>query len=96
MSVFLITPLANNADAVGAAIAEKLSKEDFYPLENSAGWLVFHRGTTIEVSAEIGITSSEPGVKAVLGNALVTPVTSYYGIGSTHMWEWLKSRFERQ
>ena len=96
MAVFLITPLAKNADAVGAAIAQNIHEGDFYALMNQAGWFVNHKGTTVEVSAAIGITNKTPGEKPKLGSALVTPVTSYYGIGSSDMWEWLKSRLESQ
>ena len=96
MTVFLITPLANNADAIGKAIAEHIGDGDSYVLPNNAGWFVNHKGTTVEVSSTIGITGKIPGEKAKLGSALVTPVNSYYGIGSSDMWEWLKIRLEGQ
>lgn len=96
MSIFLVTPLANNADALGAAIAAHMEAGDFYPLMNMAGWFVEHKGTTVELSSVIGITGHPPGEKSKIGSALVTPITSYYGIGPSDMWEWLKSRLERQ
>ena len=81
---------------MGAAIAMHLEDGDYYPLTNNAGWLIEHKGTTVELSAVIGITGKQPGEKPKLGSALVTPVSSYYGIGPSDMWEWLKSRLERQ
>lgn len=96
MGIFLVTPLANNAAALGAAITSKVVPDNFYQLMNNAGWFVEHKGTTVEVSAFIGITGHPPGEKSKIGSTLVIPITSYYGIGPSDMWEWLKSRLERQ
>lgn len=96
MAVFLITPLDNNFEELGLSIGDKFPKGDSYPLVHNAGWLVYHKGTSVEVSADIGITGTPPGEKPEVGAALVTPITSYYGMGPTDMWEWLKSRFERR
>lgn len=96
MPIYQVTPLANNAAALGAAIAEHISASDFYPLMNNAGWLIEHKGTTLELSAAIGITGHPSGETSKIGSALVVPVTSYYGIAPSDMWEWLKIRLERQ
>ena len=96
MAIFLVTPLSNNAAQVAAAIAKALPAEDVYEVQNRAGWLVSHSGTTVELSNLIGITSADKEVKPTLGSAMVTSVGSYFGMGSTAMWEWLKSRIEGQ
>lgn len=97
MPVYLVTPLSNNHAQVGSAIKVKIATEDLHELQNSAGWLVVSPGTTIELSHSLGITNPvggkpEPGI----GSAMVTAIGSYFGLGSTAMWEWLKTRFERQ
>ncbi len=96
MPIFLVTPLSSNADQVGQSVRENLPEDDRFELPQRSGWLVVHRGTTVELSNAIGITA--PGGKPTdgLGSALVTSIGSYYGLGGTQMWEWLKTRFERQ
>lgn len=95
MSIFLITPLAHNGEALAGAIASTFPAKDFFTLMNDAGWFVDFHGTSIELSARIGITAGGSD-KPRLGSALVTPITSYYGRGPADMWEWLKTRFESQ
>lgn len=96
MPVFLVTPLSSNADQIGAAIKGVFAPENCYELQARAGWLVSHPGTSLEVSNAVGITSPDNSGKPALGSAMVTLVGSYYGRGSTTMWEWLKTRFESQ
>lgn len=96
MPVFLVTPLGHNADQVGGAVRGKMAPEDFYELQGRSGWLVLFPGTSIELSNHLGVTSSEPQAKPGLGSVMITSVGSYYGRGSTAMWEWLKTRFESQ
>ena len=95
MPVYLVTPLSQNADRIKAAVALRLPSEDQHELQSSAGWLVDFRGTSVELSNLIGITTTEGKPSDGLGSAMVTSVGSYYGLGSTAMWEWLKTRFER-
>lgn len=92
MAIFLVTPLANNFETIRTALDEK--QIDHYTLKSDAGFLVAASGTSEELSNRIGITSAE-GNSLSLGTALVTRVSSYYGIGPTLMWEWLKSRMEQ-
>jgi hypothetical protein len=96
MPIFLVTPLANNAEQLGVAIHTHISPEECYELQAQSGWLVNYRGTSVEISNLIGITTADPEQKPTLGSAMVTTVGSYYGRGSTTMWEWLKTRFESQ
>lgn len=96
MPVYLITPLGHNVDQVGTAIRIKIPAEDRFELQNRAGWLVRHRGTSVEVSNDIGITPPDRETSSELGSAMVTSVGSYYGRGPTTMWEWLKTRFEAE
>lgn len=97
MAIFLVTPLSNNLELIKAALNAQKSETrevDYFELQNGAGLLYADSGTTLEVSNKIGITQPEASVKP-LGAALVTRVSSYYGIGSTIMWEWMKSRMEQ-
>lgn len=95
MPVYLVTPLADNFDALGEAALEKLPQSDVYEVQGNAGWLVSFRGTSVELSHLIGITSADKNAPASkLGPAMVTGIGSYYGRASTGMWEWLRTRFE--
>ena len=94
MSIFLVSPLASNADQIGMALKKVLPKEDIYEIQGRTGWFVNYEGTTVELSNLIGITSADREIKPTLGSGMVTSVGSYYGMGSTAMWEWLKSRIE--
>lgn len=95
MPIYLVTPLADNCDAVSAAVKEAIEQIDAYKLQNEAGWLVSFPGTSVELSNTLKITGQEPGTPSPVGSAMVTSIGSYYGRGSTEMWEWLKTRFER-
>lgn len=92
MAIYLVTPLAKNADAVASAI--KAVGLDSYTLPNGAGFLISHKGTSVEASNDLGITGHQKGERSRVGSALITPVVSYYGIGSSDMWEWIKTRIE--
>ncbi len=94
MPVFLVTPLGHNADQVGEAIRANVAAEDFLELPGRAGWLITSKGTSIEVSNQVGLTSPESDFKPTLGSAMVTTVGSYYGRAPTTIWEWLKTRIE--
>ena len=96
MPIYLVTPLSNNALVLADAIASHFEPAEFYALVNNAGWLIDFKGTTVEVSARIGVTAAPGADKPKLGSALVTSVGNYYGLGSTDMWEWLKTRFEQR
>ena len=94
MSVFLITPLANNVDRVDEVVSRGLSERDRFKLAGQGGWLVSFPGTSIELSNLLGITGQPEGTAPALASVLITSVGAYYGRGSADMWEWLKTRFE--
>lgn len=96
MPIFQITALADNKTAIQQAVESKFPAEDRYKLQSNAGWLVRHHGTTVEVSNHLGVTGQPQGEPSPIGSTMVTLVTSYYGRGPTDMWEWLKTRFERE
>lgn len=95
MPVYLITPLANNFDKVSKAVGDTISEEDYLVLQNRSGILVSFKGTSVELSHHVGITSKDRSVPNTTGSAMVTAVGAYFGRGPTSMWEWLKIRFER-
>lgn len=97
MPVYQVTPLSQNHAQIGVAVKTKIGPDDYYELQSQAGWLVVFGGTSIDLSHALGITNPaggkpEPGI----GSAMVVNIGSYFGLGSTAMWEWLKTRFERQ
>lgn len=92
MAIFLVTPLAQNFERLRSALDEK--EMDYFPLQTDAGLLVADTGTSAEVSNKIGVTVQDSSERP-LGAALITRVPSYYGIGQTLMWEWIKSRMEQ-
>ena len=94
MAIYLVTPLAHNADKVRDAITKNIQSENWIELQARAGWFVSYPGTSVELSTEIGVTHKDEA--SILGSVLITSVGSYYGRGPTPMWEWLKTRFERR
>ena len=94
MAIYLVTPLAQNADKVRVAITKNIQEENWLELQGRVGWFVSYSGTSVELSTEIGVTPKDEA--SILGSVLITSVGSYYGRGPTPMWEWLKTRFERQ
>lgn len=95
MQIFLVVPLTTSTAAINAAVERGIDQRNRYHLQEDKGWLVGFDGTTIEVSNHLGITGQEKGTPNLVGSAIVVPVTTYYGRGSTDMWEWLKTRLER-
>lgn len=96
MPIFQITPLAENSEAVKNAVETGFAQEDRHQLPHNAGWLVRHKGTSVEVSHQLTITGQQPGERSPIGSALVTLVSGYYGRGPSDLWEWLKTRFESE
>ena len=94
MPIFQVTPLSNNADQIGESVRKHVAGEDCFELQHRAGWLVSFKGTSVELCALLGITSTAKDVKPTLGSAMVTAVGAYYGIAATTMWEWLKNKVE--
>lgn len=97
MPVFLVTPLIDNADRVATAVrALDVPDTDRFELNNpNGGWLVAFPGTTVDLTRSLKLASVEPGFTSPVGPALVTSVSSYFGLGQNVMWEWLKLQFER-
>ncbi len=96
MPIYQITPLQNNHAALQSAVEGAFAASDRHKLQNDMGWLVRHSGTTTEVSNHLGLTGQPQGERSPIGSAMVTLVSSYYGRGPADMWEWLKTRFERE
>jgi len=95
MPIYIVIPLVVNSAKLDAAVKATVRLENRFQLQAERGWLVKFDGTTIEASNFIGITGQESGAPALLGSALISPMTSYYGRGPAEMWEWLKTRFEQ-
>ncbi len=87
MSIFLITPIIE-PDKVAASVKANFA-EDFYPIPNTQSLLVHYAGTTKELSDKLGISTGESGT------GIVVSFSSYYGRASTDIWDWIKSRLER-
>ena len=96
MPIYQVTPLSGDAEPLAQAVQERIPAADRFELQASAGWLVFHTGTTVELSNQLGITGPTGRPENGIGPAMVTSIGSYYGLGAVPMWEWLKTRFERQ
>ena len=94
MAIYLVTPLSSNFDQLGQALREVVPANDSHELQHRAGYLVSFQGTSVELSNKLGITSEDPAAAPPMGSTIVTSVGSYYGRGSTAMWEWLKVKIE--
>ena len=96
MPIYQITPLSNNKETVKTAVEGGFAPEDRHQLPHEAGWLVRHKGTTVEVSSHMGVTGQPKGEPSPVGATLVTLVAAYYGRGPSDLWEWMKTRFESE
>lgn len=95
MPLFLVTPLGHNYDQIGLAVRKAFAESgDWFEVQSRAGYLVNYRGTSVELSHLLKITSEDPQATDLVGPALITSVGSYYGRAATTMWEWMKSRLE--
>jgi hypothetical protein len=56
-------------------------------------WLVSDKGTAVEVSHKLGITSPTDA-STVNGPAIVFSMANYYGRASTEIWDWIKTKLE--
>ena len=86
MGIFLVTATDKQAD-VEASVRNNFP-DAFYRVPNNTAWFVVFKGTTIELSEKLGLTSGGSG------SGVVIPVNNYYGRASKDMWEWLASRME--
>ena len=87
MSLFLITPISNQAKVIASVKANFAG--DFFEIPNTQSLLVHHSGTTKELSDKIGLSAGENGT------GIIVSFSSYYGRASTDIWEWIKSRLEK-
>ena len=86
MGIFLVTATGDQ-NKVEASVKSTFPDEH-YAVPNNTAWFVVFRGTTVELSEKLGLTSGKSG------SAVVIPVNNYYGRASKDMWEWLASRME--
>lgn len=89
MPVFAVIPLATDATPLNEAVVDAFADSSRFKLANGGGWLVVFDGTSKAVCDHIGITGQPEGESSKTGSALVIPFSSYYGRGSSDMWEWL-------
>lgn len=92
MPVYLVIPLEKKEEIEKAL--SKLPNENVYKMQENSGWLVSYKGTSKELSYELGIGTEENGTVSSIGSALVSSLTAYYGYGPTEMWEWIRTRSE--
>ena len=96
MPIYIAVPLTSDSTALNAAVEQHISSPaDRYKLQEDRGWLIKFDGTTVELSNKIELTGQETGVHSLVGSAIITPISGYYGRGPADMWEWLKTRLEQ-
>ena len=61
---------------------------DHYRLANGQ-WLVSAKMTATDLSSSLGLVSGSG-----LGGVLVVSISSYYGLHSTEVWDWIKTKME--
>ena len=93
MAIYLITYLDNNRDKVNAEIEAKIDSRDRFLLQGNAGCLICFGGTTKELF-DLICKKENTNPPQYIGCVIVTPANSYYGYGSSEMWDWLKTRSE--
>ena len=95
MPVFIAVPLVDDSANLDKAVTNTVESSSRYKLPSNRGWLISFEGTTVELCNHIGLTGQPAGVHSPVGSAIVSPISAYYGRGSSDMWEWLKTRFEQ-
>lgn len=88
MGIFHVTAI-NNPDGIESAVKTNFANSH-YPVPGTRSWFIDFNGTTKELSDVLGITTGQSGTGIILG------VTTYFGRAPTDMWEWIKTRLERQ
>jgi len=96
MPTYIAIPLKNDSSPLNKAVERHILEHDRYKLHADRGWLIEFEGTTVELSHKLEITGQPKGELSPVGSAILVPVSSYYGRGASEMWEWLKTRLERQ
>ena len=95
MPIYIVVPLTPGMEKLNAQIEKHVDANDRFKLQADRGWLVKYPGTTTELSKFIEVTGHAPGTPSNVGPTIIVPVTGYYGVGPTDMWEWLKIRIEQ-
>lgn len=92
MAIYLVVPLGDDLSKFkDALIGAAGSPSAVHPLQNNRGFLVQFTGTTKELADAAQITLGDAN-GTVTGQALVTLVGGYWGVGNSDMWEWISSR----
>ena len=97
MSIYAVIPLANNFAKLSESAKEVFPSDDIntFVLSADAGYLINFSGTSQELGKNLFITlGKDEASNTVVGPALIVPFSSYWGLGSTAMWEWIKARLE--
>jgi hypothetical protein len=56
--------------------------------------LVSAAGTTIDLSAKLGVYDPKEPNKATTGNAVIFATSSYFGRAPATIWDWIKAKLE--
>ena len=88
MGLFLVTPI-NQPEKVVSSV-KSLFAEDYYAIPSTNSLLVHYSGTTKELSDKLGLTTGENEATGV-----IVGFSNYYGRAPTDIWEWIKSRMEK-
>lgn len=95
MPIYIVVPLTPSDESLNSHIEKNVDANDRFKLQAGRGWLIKFNGTTVELSNHIEVTGHPKGSPSLVGSTIVVPVTGYYGLGPTDMWEWLKIRIEQ-
>ena len=88
MSIFVVLTESFN-DKVEEVIKQKFPGEYF---RISAGqWLVSTASTSKELTETLGVIDKDKGP----GPAVIFSISSFYGMWSEDLWEWLTLKFEK-
>jgi hypothetical protein len=88
MSIFVVLSHTNNSK-LEEAIKEKFPS-DYYKI-SPGQWLISTGGTSRELTESIGLIDKEKG----LSPAVIFSISSYYGMWSTDLWEWIRVKMEK-
>lgn len=62
---------------------------------NARAWLIAAEGTSQSVCEALGITvpGDPKGQPGALGGVMVVAASSYYGVASPNVWEWMRAKW---
>jgi hypothetical protein len=96
MPIYIAVPLIPDGSKLDNSVLETIPPADSFKLQADRAWLIKYNGTTSELSNHLRVTGHPKGEKSRVGSTLISPVPSYYGLGPSDMWEWLKNRIEHE